>query len=653
MPTAAPKLDAHDTVRLFHKIVECSHGQEMDIVLNMIQEKQIPVAALKKLNKLDEYIEVEAIDKNHKAETVNYLTPLGFATKMGFQKKVKELLDAGANPNLKEAYGMQYTPLQRAMADGNKSLVKIIMKANPNVNVVDQRGDTPLVIAINQDDLALVKMLIKAGAQVNKDLQGHNALVIAVDRYCDTTEDDGSIEIIKELLKAGAELKDASGFDVVEFAKAEGVDSLVRVRRDVVLDAAEAAELRLLNDEEDHTPHHQDHALEYVVVGHRAKPAKQATHKHDDTGADHGSVARHARTRPLPAAGVGSNLDSDGGELGNEVGEDRQLKADERYDAKGMRHSRRGGRGRIAVVDELGDGEVAPRLAERVHARRKHHEGSIQCDASWDPTDSHVAKGVCFECDSRDGVARVKRRCHREKERDPVHALPCAEVGLRARVDLAASDGEGADLYGAGVGVHPIGGEPDHDHACNVKRQDGVDGCVAGFARQSHSLRQSARSKHAHSSTLHVPRCTPSATTMAFWSLPVLSTTASTLSIVVVALLSLVLPARQPARQQTHADTAARHKIAHRDLRGRRMVWLRLRMHHDEGCLGSMQSIKHPCESLSYSMEHAGADSMAQNLVGPYGAIPSSSSKGLFSAEASCFHTPGTRVGSAASRSSQ
>ena len=222
MPTTAPKLDAYATIRLFHKIVECSHGQEMDVVLNMIQEKQIPVTALKKLNKLDEYIEVESIDKNHKAETVNYLTPLGFATKMGFQKKVKELLDAGANPNLKEAYGMQYTPLQRAMADGNKSLVKIIMKANPNVNVVDQRGDTPLVIAINQDDLALVKMLIKAGAQVNKDLQGHNALVIAVDRYCDTTEDDGSIEIIKELLKAGAELKDASGFDVVEFAKAEG-----------------------------------------------------------------------------------------------------------------------------------------------------------------------------------------------------------------------------------------------------------------------------------------------------------------------------------------------------------------------------------------------------------------------------------------------
>ena len=222
MPSTAPKLDAYATIRLFHKIVECSHGQEMDVVLNMIQEKQIPVAALKKLNKLDEYIEVEAIDKNHKAETVNYLTPLGFATKMGFQKKVKDLLDAGANPNLKEAYGMQYTPLQRAIADGNKSLVKIIMKANPNVNVVDQRGESPLAIAINQDDLGLVKMLIKAGAQVNKDLQGHSALVIAVDRYCDTTEDDGSIEIIKELLKTGAELKDASGFDVVEFAKAEG-----------------------------------------------------------------------------------------------------------------------------------------------------------------------------------------------------------------------------------------------------------------------------------------------------------------------------------------------------------------------------------------------------------------------------------------------
>ena len=47
MPSTAPKLDAYATIRLFHKIVECSHGQEMDVVLNMIQEKQIPVAALK------------------------------------------------------------------------------------------------------------------------------------------------------------------------------------------------------------------------------------------------------------------------------------------------------------------------------------------------------------------------------------------------------------------------------------------------------------------------------------------------------------------------------------------------------------------------------------------------------------------------------
>ena len=50
MPATAPKLDAYGSVRLFHKMVECSYGQETDVVLNMIQEKQIPVAALKKLN---------------------------------------------------------------------------------------------------------------------------------------------------------------------------------------------------------------------------------------------------------------------------------------------------------------------------------------------------------------------------------------------------------------------------------------------------------------------------------------------------------------------------------------------------------------------------------------------------------------------------
>lgn len=233
--TIVPKLDAHSSIQVFHKLVECSHSQDIDIIYNMIQEKQIPVNALKKLNRLNEYIEVEAIDENHRAERVNYITPLGFATKMGFQKKVKDLLDAGADPNLKEAYGMQYTPLQQAIADGNKPIVKLLLKSNPNVNVVDYRGDSPLSTAINTDDLALVKLLIKAGADVNKDLQGHSAIVIAVDKFCDKSVNDGSIEIIKELLKAGSKLIDNSGFDIMDFAKKQNcqqvIDAIERINK--------------------------------------------------------------------------------------------------------------------------------------------------------------------------------------------------------------------------------------------------------------------------------------------------------------------------------------------------------------------------------------------------------------------------------------
>ncbi len=83
-------------------------------------------------------------------------------------------------------------------------------------------------------------------------------------------------------------------------------------------------------------------------------------------------------------AGGGRHLDGDGLELGDDVAEDGELEAEEDEDAYAVGEDGVGGHGE-AVEGELADGEISPRLRERVQAGAEEEEERVDGYSRGDP----------------------------------------------------------------------------------------------------------------------------------------------------------------------------------------------------------------------------------------------------------------------------
>ena len=95
------------------------------------------------------------------------------------------------------------TALHKAIRNKQLSIVEVLLEAgaNPNIKDEDERGNTPLIIALLQGDHEdkIFQALLRAGADVNDSNNlGETALMIAV--YC------WNISAIKQLLRAGVNI---------------------------------------------------------------------------------------------------------------------------------------------------------------------------------------------------------------------------------------------------------------------------------------------------------------------------------------------------------------------------------------------------------------------------------------------------------------
>lgn len=95
-------------------------------------------------------------------------TALHHAAEQGYLDIAKELLKAGANPNIQQKgthYAEGDTPLHKAASGGYADLVRLLLDAKANPNLSNQTfGRTPLHYAVESRSEAVVKLLVQHGA---------------------------------------------------------------------------------------------------------------------------------------------------------------------------------------------------------------------------------------------------------------------------------------------------------------------------------------------------------------------------------------------------------------------------------------------------------------------------------------------------------
>ncbi|XP_038576239.1 BRCA1-associated RING domain protein 1 [Micropterus salmoides] len=98
--------------------------------------------------------------RNHKGETLLHLAAI-----KGDVEAVKELLDQGADPNLKDNAG--WTPLHEACNLGHLAVVEMLVSSGALLNTPGYENDSPLHDAVRNGHPAIVKLLLKLGASQN------------------------------------------------------------------------------------------------------------------------------------------------------------------------------------------------------------------------------------------------------------------------------------------------------------------------------------------------------------------------------------------------------------------------------------------------------------------------------------------------------
>ncbi|XP_029314945.1 BRCA1-associated RING domain protein 1 isoform X2 [Cottoperca gobio] len=95
--------------------------------------------------------------RNHMGETLLHLAAI-----KGDVEAVKELLDEGADPNLKDNAG--WTPLHEACNLGHLAVVEVLVSRGALLNTPGYENDSPLHDAVRNGHPAIVKLLLQLGA---------------------------------------------------------------------------------------------------------------------------------------------------------------------------------------------------------------------------------------------------------------------------------------------------------------------------------------------------------------------------------------------------------------------------------------------------------------------------------------------------------
>ncbi|HWT01956.1 MAG TPA: ankyrin repeat domain-containing protein [Pyrinomonadaceae bacterium] len=154
---------------------------------------------------LAEGVDVNAVDAGM------YVTALAAAVEGGRPEFVRELVQAGADPNVRNPGGR--TALMGLDADATPEVVRLLLANGAEVNLKDGEGHSALHLAAAIAKGEVLRALLEAGAIVDeRDVYGNTPLMAAAE--------NGNVDNVEALLSAGADprLKNKDGETALKLA---------------------------------------------------------------------------------------------------------------------------------------------------------------------------------------------------------------------------------------------------------------------------------------------------------------------------------------------------------------------------------------------------------------------------------------------------
>ncbi len=156
------------------------------------------------------------------------------AVEAGDSATVERLLEAGANPDARDASGDPI--LKSAIQARSPDLVALLVAHGADVNALDGSGNALLPEAVRRGDLTIVETLVDAGADLEAKLVAYATGFVVIDASAlGWAASDGRNEIAEFLITRGADVNQISrAFDLVPLHLAAWADNADMI--DLLLD---------------------------------------------------------------------------------------------------------------------------------------------------------------------------------------------------------------------------------------------------------------------------------------------------------------------------------------------------------------------------------------------------------------------------------